>query len=56
MRWLASNWLFVLVVVGMVWMHLRHGGHAGHEKPRIPAPTPGDDRVGTTTTAPTEAV
>lgn len=30
MRWLASNWLFILFVVGMVWMHLGHGGHGGH--------------------------
>ncbi|MFP5370836.1 MAG: DUF2933 domain-containing protein [Actinomycetes bacterium] len=30
MRWLASNWLFILFVVGMVWMHLGHGAHGGH--------------------------
>src|SRR3546814_18862815 len=30
MRWLASNWIFILFVVGMVWMHRGHGGHGGH--------------------------
>ena len=30
MRWLASNWLVILFVVGMVWMHLGHGAHGGH--------------------------
>ena len=30
MRWLASNWFFVLFLAGMAWMHLRHGGHGGH--------------------------
>ena len=29
MRWLASNWVFILLVVGMAWMHLGHGGHGG---------------------------
>lgn len=29
MRWLASNWLFILLVVGMAGMHLGHGGHGG---------------------------
>jgi hypothetical protein len=34
MEWLSENWVFLLVVVGMVLMHLfghsGHGGHAGH--------------------------
>jgi hypothetical protein len=25
MRFLASNWIFILFVGGMVWMHLAHG-------------------------------
>ena len=31
MQWLSENWLFVLIAVGMVAMHLfGHGGHGGH--------------------------
>lgn len=31
MEWLSENWVFLLVVVGMVAMHLfGHGGHGGH--------------------------
>ena len=31
MQWLAENWVFLLVIVGMVAMHLfGHGGHGGH--------------------------
>lgn len=31
MDWLSENWVFLLVVVGMVAMHLfGHGGHGGH--------------------------
>ena len=78
MRWLASNWLFILFLVGMVWMHLGHGGHGGHGSrcqqgrpedrnehgsghgghgtPANPAPTPGDDRIGPTSTWPRRVV
>jgi hypothetical protein len=32
MQWLSENWLFVLIAVGMVAMHLfGHGGHGGHD-------------------------
>ena len=31
MEWLSENWVFLLVLVGMVAMHLfGHGGHGGH--------------------------
>jgi hypothetical protein len=31
MDWLSENWVFLVVVVGMVAMHLfGHGGHGGH--------------------------
>jgi len=31
MEWLSENWVFLVVVVGMVAMHLfGHGGHGGH--------------------------
>lgn len=33
-RWLSSNWIWLVVVGGMLWMHLGmhrgHGGHGGH--------------------------
>ena len=35
MSWLSSNWIWVLLIGGMLWMHLGmnhgHGGHGGHE-------------------------
>ena len=33
MRWLGSNWFFILFIVGMVWMHVRHGGHGSGRRP-----------------------
>lgn len=37
MEWLSENWVFLLVAVGMVVMHLfghgGHGGHGGHARP-----------------------
>lgn len=35
MRWLSANWLWLVVVGGMLWMHLgmhrgHGGGHGGH--------------------------
>lgn len=31
MQWLSENWVFVLVSVGMIVMHVfGHGGHGGH--------------------------
>lgn len=36
MQWFSENWIFVVVVVGMVAMHLfghgGHGGHGGHDR------------------------
>lgn len=34
MRWLAENWIFLVVVALFVLMHLSHGGHGGHGAPR----------------------
>ena len=32
MQWLAENWIFLLIVVGMVAMHaFGHGGHGDGE-------------------------
>lgn len=40
MRWLSANWIWVVVVGGMLWMHLGmhrgHGGHGGHGGSRRP--------------------
>ena len=31
MQWLSENWIFILIAVAMVAMHLfGHGGHGGH--------------------------
>lgn len=31
MDWLSENWVFLLVVIAMMAMHLfGHGGHGGH--------------------------
>lgn len=35
MEFLSANWLWILFVAAMLWMHLRHGGmhcggHGGH--------------------------
>lgn len=31
MQWLSENWLFLLVAIAMIAMHLfGHGGHGGH--------------------------
>jgi len=30
-RWLSANWIWLVVVGGMLWMHLgMHRGHGGH--------------------------
>ena len=26
---LSSNWIWILLVGGMLWMHFGHGGHGG---------------------------
>jgi ATP-dependent Zn protease len=31
MGWLSANWIWILLIGAMLWMHLRHGGmHGGH--------------------------
>ena len=30
LEYLSSNWLWILLIGGMVFMHLGHGGHGGH--------------------------
>jgi len=31
MRWLSANWIWVVLIGAMLWMHLRHGAmHGGH--------------------------
>jgi len=31
MRWLSANWIWIVAIGGMVWMHLgMHSGHGGH--------------------------
>ena len=29
MSWIASNWIWIILIGGMIAMHLRHGGHSG---------------------------
>ncbi len=29
MSWIASNWIWIILIGGMIAMHLRHGGHGG---------------------------
>ena len=52
MDWLSQNWVWVLVFVAFIGMHLfGHGGHGGHDRhgddePRRPSggEQPGTDR------------
>jgi hypothetical protein len=38
MNWLSANWIWVLLIGGMLAMHLgMHRGHDGHEHMRHPA-------------------
>lgn len=30
LEFLSSNWLWILLIGGMLFMHLGHGGHGGH--------------------------
>jgi len=30
MSWIASYWIWIILIGGMMAMHLRHGGHGGH--------------------------
>lgn len=35
MQWLSENWVFLLVAIAFVAMHLfGHGGHGGHGRRR----------------------
>ena len=40
MNWLSGNWIWLVLVGGMLWMHLGmhhgHGGHGGHSMSRPP--------------------
>ena len=40
MSWLSSNWIWLVLVGGMLWMHLGmhrgHGGHSGHSMSHQP--------------------
>lgn len=40
MNWLSSNWIWLLLIGGMLWMHLGmhrgHGGHGGHSMSQQP--------------------
>ena len=29
MSWIVSNWIWIILIGGMIAMHLRHGGHGG---------------------------
>jgi hypothetical protein len=44
MRWLSANWIWVVVIGGMLWMHLGmhrgHGGHGGHGRGQQPQQRP----------------
>ena len=30
MSWIGSNWIWIILIGGMIAMHLLHGGHGGH--------------------------
>ena len=30
-EFLSDNWVWILLVGGMLFMHLGHGGHGGHQ-------------------------
>jgi hypothetical protein len=30
LEYLSANWVWMLLVGAMLWMHLGHGGHGGH--------------------------
>lgn len=50
MGWLGANWIWIVVVGGMLWMHLGmhrgHGGHGGHSG-RAGALAPQDEKLST---------
>lgn len=40
--WLSANWLWLVVIGGMLWMHLGgHGGHGGGHGAHDEPPDPG---------------
>lgn len=37
MNWLSNNWVWLVLVAGMLWMHLgMHRGHGGHSTRQNP--------------------
>lgn len=49
MRWLAENWIWIILGVAFVAIHLfGHGGHGGHGSHRTGHRGPGDDPAGRT--------
>jgi len=44
MRWLSANWIGIVVIGGMLWMHFGmnrgHGGHGGHGQSPEPEQQP----------------
>lgn len=49
MEWISQNWVWVLLVVGMIAMHLfghgGHRGHGGHDDHKSDSSPPGTDGV-----------
>ena len=49
MEWISQNWVWVLLVVGMIAMHLfghgGHGGHGGHDHGKSDAKPTDNDGV-----------
>lgn len=47
MNWLSSNWIWLLLIGAMLWMHLGmhrgHGGHGGHSMSQQPPRSGHDD-------------
>ena len=52
MDWLSANWVWVLIAIAFVGMHMfGHGGHGGHDgdsgrNSREPSAKGGEDRPG----------
>ena len=55
MEWIQNNWIFILVGIAFIAMHMfGHGGHGGHRK-RDPDPSndpPGDGHASAEATGP----
>lgn len=50
MNWLSSNWIWMVLVGGMLWMHRGmhrgHGGHGGHSSMSQDSPRSGHEDHG----------